>query len=133
MQSPYYQNASTFKPSVATLNEWLKTRKSNSSIKPGLFETVGYSSDAGWSLVAILIEFSALLLTVFGAWSIYSHNHKLSIVISAVVVVILFVAFDAIGILLHEHDKSSKTKIKSVIILEKDPDKREKLFKTIKS
>ena len=55
MQSPYYQNARTFKPSAATLDEWLKTSKSNSSIKPGLFETIGYSSDAGWSLVAILI------------------------------------------------------------------------------
>lgn len=132
MQSPYYQNANAFNPSKSTLNEWLKTRKSASQIKPGLFETVGYSSDAGWSLVAILIELSALFLTIFGAYSIYSQNHKLSTVISAIVVVILFVAFDFIGVLLHEFDKPEKTKTKSLIVLEENPFIKQKLYDQLK-
>jgi hypothetical protein len=40
MQYPYYSNPKDFSPSIATLNSWLKTRKSNSDQKPGLFETI---------------------------------------------------------------------------------------------
>ena len=109
MQSPYYQNANLFKPSQSTLFNWLKTRKSESETKPGFFETVNFSTDQVWAIISILIELSALLLTLYGAWLRFISKHQIGILITAALIVMLFIAFDIIGILLHGYDRKDKT------------------------
>jgi hypothetical protein len=128
MNHPYYLNAKDFQPSQETLYSWLKTRKSNTSSKPGFFETVDITRDSSWALIALLIELSAFFLTLYGAWSTYLKNHNVVMLTTALILVILFVAFDIIGILLHSYDKPEKVLLKNELHIIKDPTVR--LFKT---
>lgn len=132
MQYPYYSNPKDFSPSIATLNDWLKTRKSNSDQKPGLFETIDYSRDTLWATIAIFIELSAMILTIYGASIIFKANHKLPTIISAVIIVLLFIAFDIIGILLHGQDKPEKVIIRSRIKIEQNATERRFLNEKLK-
>jgi hypothetical protein len=116
-----YPNPHLFAPSLATLNAWLKTRKSNSESKPGIFETVKYADDAVWATIAIIIELSALVLTIYGAWDQYLVNKKLLYLIIAIITVFLFISFDFIGIMLHSQDVPEKVKLKSRIATENNP------------
>jgi hypothetical protein len=120
MEQPYYDMPMQFMPSPTTLNSWLKTRKSNSQEKPGIFETVEFSSDNVWALVAVLIELSAFFLTLFGAWQIYRENHNMPMLVTALIIVILFIASDIIGIMLHSHDNPHKVKLRSEKVITHD-------------
>ena len=62
-------------PSNETLYQWMKTRKTQSTSIPGLFETIGFATDQLWAIIAVLIESAALILTTYGAWQIYLSNH----------------------------------------------------------
>jgi hypothetical protein len=113
MQHPYYQASQNFSPSQNTLGLWLKTRKTENNFKPGLIETVDYSRDLAWSIFSILIEFSAFFLTLFGAWRIYVAGGKMIFFITALIFVVVFIALDIIGIMLHGQDKPQKVLDKS--------------------
>ena len=121
MQPPYFEMPMQFMPSQLTLNAWLKTRKSNNQNKPGIFETVEFAGDTVWSMVAIAIEFSAFFLTLFGAWQIYKENQNMPMLISALIIVFLFIAFDIIGIMLHGQDNPDKVKLRSEMVISHDP------------
>jgi hypothetical protein len=121
MQPPYYNMPMQFMPSQSTLNAWLRTRKSNSQNKPGIFETVEFAGDTVWAICAILIELSAFFLTLFGAWQIYSKNQNMPMLITALIIVFLFIAFDIIGIMLHGQDNPEKVKLKSEMVITHDP------------
>lgn len=116
----YYDNANKFKPSVDTLKKWLKTRKAKLGIKPGLFETVDSSTDQLWSIIALLIEMTALGLTLYGAWTKYLITGKVAIMILAGILVFLFIVFDYIGILLHIHDEPDKVITRNTIKITSD-------------
>ena len=117
----YYDNATKFMPSKDTLYKWLKTRKSELGVKPGLFETIDSSTDQLWAFIALLIEFTALGLTLYGAWVKYvADPKKLSLMILAGILVLLFIVFDYIGILLHIHDETERVIVKNKIRITKD-------------
>ena len=128
MTHPYYQQPNSFTPSKSTLNSWLNTRKSNSPSKPGIFETVDYTRDTTWAIISILIEASALILTLYGATRQYQKTGEISLLITAGVLVTLFIAFDLIGILLHSYDKPNHVKTKSEIIVTTDSIKLQSLY-----
>ncbi len=121
MQPPFYDMPMQFMPSQATLNAWLKTRKSNSQNKPGIFETVEFAGDQVWAISAILIELTAFVLTLFGAFQIYKQNHNMPMLITALIIVFLFIAFDIIGIMLHGQDNPHKVKLRSEMVITHDP------------
>jgi hypothetical protein len=131
MQAPYYQNNQNFSPSNTTLYSWLKTRKSTSQIKPGLIETIDYPRDLAWSIFAVLIELSAFFLTLFGAWDIFQENHNFSRLITAIILVVVFIGFDIIGIMLHGQDKPNKVLLKSQATVEHNPIQRQFLLNEI--
>jgi hypothetical protein len=133
MQPPYYDMPREFMPSTATLNAWLRTRKSNNQNKPGIFETVDYSGDLVWTIIAFVIEASAFFLTLFGAWQIYKSNHSMPMLISALIIVFLFIAFDIIGIMLHGQDNPQKVKLRSEIVITHEPAIKALLLSQIKS
>jgi len=128
MQAPYYGNNRQFMPSNETLNQWMKTRKSQNSTIPGLYETVGFATDQIWSVIAILIELAALILTTYGAWQWYQENHELPLFITAIILVVLFIAFDIIGIMLHGLESPRKVEIKNILVYEKEHNKRSRLI-----
>ena len=128
MQNPYYENARKFMPSNETLNQWMKTRKKKDTTIPGLFETIVFATDQLWAIIAILIESAALFLTTYGAWQIFQANHKLPIFLTAIILVVLFIAFDIIGIMLHGYESPRKVEIKNKLIAEKDLNVRKKLI-----
>jgi hypothetical protein len=115
-----YKNPHQFAPSLSTLNLWLKTRKSKNENKPSIFETVKFADDAVWATIAIIIEISALVLTIYGAWDQYLINKKILYLIVAIITVFLFVSFDFIGIMFHHHDVPEKVLNNIKIALEKN-------------
>lgn len=133
MQNPYYENNRQFMPSNETLNQWMKTRKTQSASIPGLFETIGFATDQIWSVIAIIIESAALFLTTYGAWQMFKANQKLSLFITAIILVVLFIAFDIIGIMLHGYESPRKVEIKNKLIKEKDLNVRKKLIFELES
>ena len=133
MQNPYYENTSHFMPSNETLNQWMKTRKTQSTSIPGLFETIGFATDQLWAIIAILIESAALFLTSYGAWQMFLKIHQLMFFVTAIIVVVLFIAFDIIGIMLHGYESPRKVEIKNKLIAEKDLNERKKLIRELES
>ena len=132
MIPPFYDMPMQFMPSQATLNSWLKTKKSNSQNKPGIFETVDFAGDQVWAIISILIELSAFLLTLFGAFQIYKQNNNMPMLISALIIVFLFIAFDIIGIMLHGQDKPHKVKLRNQMLITHDPAIKAHILKKIK-
>lgn len=129
----YYLHPSDFKPSQESLIQWLNTRKNNNSFKPGLFSTTDYTKDQSWTIIAILIEIAALVFTLYGGFAKYQVNGKLSTLITAGVIVILFIAFDIIGVLLHSTDKKNKVINRNKLIIVKKPLQRQDLLENIDS
>jgi len=127
----YYNNPAEFKPSQETLLQWLKTRKSDNDVKPGFFETIDFTKDQSWTIIAILIELAALFFTLYGGLSKYQINGKISTLITAGVIVVLFIAFDIIGVLLHSNDKKERVINKNRLKLIKNPVVREGLIEKI--
>ena len=121
MTSPYYPQPAEFKPSQEALLKWLNTRKPSAEDElPGLFTTVKFSADQSWTIIAILIELMALGLTVYGAASLYQQNQSKVSLFVAIIAVVLFVAFDVIGVLLHGSDRSGKVVTRSKIKITKN-------------
>lgn len=121
MTSPYYPQPAEFKPSQEALLKWLNTRKPSAEDElPGLFTTVKFSADQSWTIIAILIELMALGLTVYGAASLYQQNQNKANLFVAIIAVVLFVAFDVIGVLLHGSDRSGKVVTRSKIKITKN-------------
>ena len=133
MQNPYYGNNRQFMPSNETLNQWMKTRKTQNTSIPGLFETIGFATDQIWSFIAIIIESAALFLTTYGAWQMFQANHKLPLFITAIILVVLFIAFDIIGIMLHGYESPRKVEIKNILVKEKDYNERKRLIDELES
>lgn len=133
MEYPYYKDQSLFRPSNSTLMQWLRTRKVNNdgSGKPGLFQTVEFAQDQLWSAIALLVELTAIGLTLSGSFAIYSRNPKPIVVILAVIVVLLFVFFDVIGILLHSQDRPDKVIAKNNLVITTSPRDRAILIEKI--
>jgi hypothetical protein len=131
----YYPQHQIFKPSQESLLQWLNTRKNDTdtSYKPGFFSTNDYSKDQTWTIIAILIEITALVLTMYGSWGRYQSNGKIGALITAGVIVFLFIAFDVIGVLLHSNDKKNKVINKNKLILVKSPVPRQQLIAQIES
>lgn len=122
MTSPYYPDPVNFKPSQEAMLKWLNTRKpSDNDQVPGLFTTVKFSSDQSWTIIAALIELMALGLTLYGAISLYQQNENTANLFGAIVAVVLFIAFDVIGVLLHGGDRSQKVVNRSKVKISKDP------------
>ena len=128
----HFDQPQLFKPSQETLLQWLNTRK-NDSYKPGFFSTNEYSKDQSWTIIAILIELAALVFTLYGGWAKYQINGKIGALITAGVIVFLFIAFDVIGVLLHSNDKKNKVINKNKLILVKSPVDRQALIEKIES
>lgn len=131
MNTPYYGNTSRFKPSTNTLYKWLETRKSSNGSKPGVFQTVNYSNDAGWTLIAFLIELAAFSLTVVGALNHYSQYQDKMVLVFAIVAAILFVAFDVVGVALHGAERADKTLAKAKIALTNEHNELERLYRKV--
>jgi hypothetical protein len=131
MQYPYYPNPDKFIPNSASINAWLKTRKNNSSNKPGIFETVDYNRDRNWSIASILIELAAFYFTFQGAYSTYLKTGNIGTVIYALVIVSLFIIFDVVGIMLHGQDKPKKTLNKSQYLVSVNPQEKAELYKSL--
>lgn len=129
----YYLQPQIFKPSQETLLQWLNTRKNDTSYKPGFFSTNDHSKDQSWTIIAILIEIAALVFTVYGGWAKYQINGKVGTLITAGVIVFLFIAFDVIGVLLHSNDKKNKVINKNKLILVKSPLPRQELIDNIEA
>lgn len=111
MTSPYYKDAHRFSPSKEALQHWMNTRKPGNSIAaghPGLFTTIEYSKDLAWTFVAGFIELLALVLTTYGALNHYAQQQNTAVLFVTIIAVVLFVAFDLIGVLLHGADRSKK-------------------------
>jgi len=132
MQHPYYSNPDKFIPNAASVNAWLKTRKNNSTNKPGIFETVDYNRDRNWSIASILIELAAFYFTFQGAYYTYKTNGNFNLVIVALVVVVLFVIFDVFGIMLHGQDKPRKTLNKSLYLVTSNPNEKLSIYNSLK-
>ena len=133
MNSPYYGNSSEFKPSNNTLNKWLETKKNSIGIKPGLFETVNFSNDSSWTLIALLIEIGAFTITIFGSIMKYNANQEKMGLIFAIVAAFLFVAFDIVGVSLNGAERSNKTLARAKIAITNDPNILVRLHKTTKA
>jgi len=111
MTSPYYNDAHRFSPSKEALQHWMNTRKPGNSIAaghPGLFTTIEYSKDLAWTFVAGFIELLALVLTTYGALNHYAQQQNTAVLFVTIIAVVLFVAFDWIGVLLHGADRAQK-------------------------
>ena len=122
MTSPYYPDPANFKPSQESMLKWLNTRKPRGDDQvPGLFTTVRFSSDQSWTIIAFLIELMALGLTIYGALSLYQQNQNRANLFVAIIAVVLFVAFDVIGVLLHGSDRSKKVENRSKIKITNNP------------
>jgi len=120
MQYPYFENAHLFQPSPKSLSMWLRTRKSASiglSSKPGFFQTVQFPQDQSFAIISIFIEIIALISTLYGGFEIYQGNGRLTYLVGAVLLVIVFVAFDYIGVKLHSSERTWRTELKSEIPL----------------
>jgi hypothetical protein len=128
MYHPYYEDAHLFTPKSESVQAWLKTRKKNSSNKPGIFETTEFKKDQIWSFASILIEISALYFTFQGAYKSYLQTGNIWIVWVALIAVALFVGFDIIGIMLHGHDKAEKTIDRSMYIVHPDSNVRLQIY-----
>lgn len=132
MQYPYYPSPDKFIPNSASINAWLKTRKNNSSNKPGIFETVDYNRDRNWSIASILIELAAFYFTFQGAYSTYLKTGNFIIIIAAMIIVSLFIIFDVVGIMLHGQDKPQNTINKSQYLVTVNPNQKAKLYDSLK-
>lgn len=132
MYYPYYKNADKFIPDTKGLELWKKTRKNKSENKPGIFETTEFSKDQIWSIVSILIEFSALYFTFQGAYKTYLQNGNINNIWLAITAVFLFVVFDIIGIMLHGHDKAQRTLDRSRYLVERDPAEKLVIYNRLK-
>jgi hypothetical protein len=132
MKYPYYPNPDKFIPNSASINAWLKTRKNNSSNKPGIFETVDFNRDRNWSIASILIELAAFYFTFQGAYSTYLKTGHLGIIIYALIIVSLFIIFDVMGIMLHGQDKPQKTLNKSLYLVTLDQIEKGRLYNSLK-
>ena len=134
MNSPYYPNERQFMPSRDALLMWLRTRKTDEKTKPtisGLFETVNFATDAGWTMLAILVEFGALFLTLYGAFGLYSQNENVGVLVLSAVAVVLFISFDVIGVLLHASDRESKVLANRELRLSPDKHRKRELVSVI--
>ncbi len=100
---PFYNNPDLFVPSPAALKTWFSTRKTNNPFYPGVYDTIGFSGDLAWTLIAIFIEILAAGVTLYGGSKI---NFMYAII--SVIVVVLFIGLDAIGVMLHKSQQGSK-------------------------
>jgi hypothetical protein len=100
---PFYASTNLFVPSPAALKAWFNTRKSNNPFYPGVFDTIGYSSDLAWALIAIFIELLAAGVTLYGGAKI-----SFMYAIISVIVVVLFIGLDIIGVMLHKSKQGEK-------------------------
>ena len=132
MQYPYYSNPDKFKPNGASINAWLKTRKNNSSNKPGIFETVDYQRDRNWSTASILIELAAFLFTFYGAYRQFILSETVSQLVWALIVVVLFILFDILGIMLHGHDKPQRVIDRSEFLVSQNPQLKKEIYNRLK-
>jgi hypothetical protein len=120
MQYPYFENAQFFQPSPKSLNMWLRTRKNSSighSSKPGFFQTIQFPQDQSFAIISIVIEFIALVATLYGGFAVYEKNQNFGYLIGSGLVVFVFVAFDFIGVKLHSSERTWRTELKSEIPL----------------
>jgi hypothetical protein len=129
MSDSYYPAPSQFSPSLPTIQSWLGTRKSNTVNRTGLLETVGFSKDQGWTIIAILIEIMALGLTIVGALRAQNNTRY---VIGAIIIVILFVTLDIIGVKMFHAKSESRTVLRNRLSITVDPVLRGTLDKQIK-
>lgn len=132
MQHPYYPQPDKFIPDSNSISTWLKTRKNGSDNKPGIFETVNYKSDKNWSIGAILIEFLAFYMTIYGAYIRYLSNHNIGAIILSAIIVFLFIVFDIFGIMLHSHDFPEKVKNKSIYKVVNDSGEKKIIYNKLK-
>lgn len=130
MSDSYYPAPSQFSPSLPTIQSWLGTRKSNTVNRTGLLETVGFSKDQGWTIIAILIEIMALGLTIIGAALKAQDNVK--VVIGSIIVVILFVTLDIIGVKMFHAKSEYRTVLRNRLSVTVDPVLRGNLDKQIR-
>jgi len=132
MNFPYYKDADKFTPTSDAIQQWLKTRKNNSSNKPGIFETTDFKKDQIWSITSFLIELSALYFTIQGAIRTFNANGNIWYVWFALITVVLFIGFDIIGIMLHGHDKAQRTINKSLYLVHPSPTVKVEIFDSLK-
>jgi hypothetical protein len=121
MSFQYYQTKNQFIPDQATLKDWLNTKKSNSPLKPGFFETVDEGKDTAWTVFALFVEVFALVTTLYFGYKSYEINRTLSSLIVPGVVVFFFIAFDVLGILFFGHDRENKVVLRGRIKITQDP------------
>jgi hypothetical protein len=113
---PFYTNPDLFVPSPAALKTWFSTRKNNSPFYPGVFDTVGYSGDLAWTLIAVFIELLAAGVTLYGGL-----KSSFTYAIFCVVIVVLFLGLDIIGVMLHKSKQADKCIHRNSAFVSKNP------------
>jgi hypothetical protein len=113
---PFYTNPDLFVPSPAALKAWFSTRKNNSPFYPGVFDTVGYSGDLAWTLIALFIELLASGVTLYGGL-----KTSFTYAILCVVIVVLFLGLDIIGVMLHKSKQADKCIHRNSAFVSKNP------------
>lgn len=113
---PTIRDSHSFRPNqIKTL--WLATRKENiqGTEHPGFFQTVNFSTDRNWVIMATFIEIVAIIVTIQGG--LVRGGTYLIIAIAAV---LLFVFFDYIGAKLHHSPISKKQEYRCKLALVED-------------
>ena len=75
-------------------------------------------------MLAILVEFGALCLTLYAAYARFVQRQDAQVLAFSVLAVVLFIAFDIIGVFLHASDRESKVLANRELRL--SPDKHRK-------
>lgn len=110
---PVIKDKELFRPNKIK-DLWLKTRKEglHGTKHPGFFQTVNYSTDRNWFLIALGIEIAAIVITIQGGWTRMLLGSGVGYFIGAIAVAIVFILLDLIGTRLHHRPIGEKHKAK---------------------
>lgn len=110
---------------------WLSTRKEglHGTEHPGYFQTVNFTTDRNWFIIASAIEIAAVVITIQGGITRSSLGGGLVYLFGAVAAVFVFIALDFIGTQWHHKPVAEKQYFKcdyAIIELEERNVKRKK-------
>jgi len=120
-----------FQPTAEVRQRWLGTRKystqSGKLTLHGFYRTDDYSSDNNWFIMAFIIEFVALTITLYGG--IMKGGF---ILIGAIIAVILFIVLDFIGLIFCHSKKEIECEQNNNLKIENDPIQRNIIIENLK-
>lgn len=123
---PELKDKYLFEPNDDARKSWLGTRKKPLFIGrltlPGFFHTIDFNKDQNWFLLAVAIEFIAVILTLYGGISrggIY--------LVGSIITIVFFIVLDIVGAIFIHKPKPDRCLLKNKIILISDIAVREGL------